>query len=81
MFGISYVKQPNCNIFVERPQDLEAKVMLDRIGKELMKPNILFLTIHDAVLVNNDEDCNTVQLLLPDAFQTKFGIAPSIKRK
>ena len=55
--------------------------MLDMVGKELMKRNILFLTIHDAVLVSSDEDCDTTKQLIADAFQTQFGAVPAIDVK
>jgi hypothetical protein len=55
--------------------------MFDIVYKELMKLNIQFLTIHDAILVNNDKDCNTAMQVIADAFQTEFGIVPAIDVK
>ena len=55
--------------------------MLDIVGKQLMELDIQFLTIHDAVLVNNDMDCNTAKQLIADAFQQEFGIVPTIDVK
>jgi hypothetical protein len=75
------IKQPDHSRFPVMLQDLEAKVMLDIVGKELMNQNILFLTIHDAILVNNDKDCNTVKQVMANAFQVQFGIVPAIDIK
>lgn len=78
---IEEIKKPDHKVFPVQLQDLEAKIMLDIVGKELMKRNILFLTIHDAVLVNNDKDCDTAKQVMEDAFKTEFGIVPTIDKK
>jgi hypothetical protein len=58
---------------------MEAEIMFDVIGKTLMDRSIKLLTIHDAILVNNDEDCSTVIKIMQDAFITKFSSVPPIE--
>lgn len=75
---IEEIKQPNHNEFPIRMQNLEAKIMLDIVGKQLMQMNIPFLTVHDAVLVNCTEHRVIAQQVIEDAFITEFGIKPAI---
>jgi hypothetical protein len=51
------------------------------VDRKLMRQNILFLTIHDAILVNNDKDCDTAKQVIANAFQAEFGIVPAIDIK
>lgn len=61
-------------------QNLEAKFVLDNIGKKLMKEGIKFLTIHDSIVVNNTETLQYVEDMMKEEFQKQFGFVPNFKR-
>lgn len=79
--AINEMKKDNHADFPVQLQDMEANIMLDKIGNILMDKQILFLTIHDCILVNNDEDSEIVKKTIAEVFMKEYGIEPRIAVK
>jgi hypothetical protein len=75
---IKEVKKNYASDFPVHLQNMEAEIMLDVIGRTLMDNNIKFLTIHDAVMIKNDEDYTAVMEVMQSAFLEKYGAVPPI---
>lgn len=56
-------------------QKQEANLILDRIGKTLMKEKTVFLTIHDSVLVTNEKDLSFAESVIKNVFEKEFGVS------
>jgi hypothetical protein len=59
-------------------QRREASVILGVIGKQLLKENMWFVTIHDSVVVTQD-NVEAVKNIITEAFLAAVGVAPTIE--
>lgn len=78
--AINAIKENDYREFPIKLQKLEARMMLDTIGKQLMKDGIKFLTIHDSFVVNNIEDLEHIEELIRKEFSACYGAVPHFKR-
>ncbi len=61
-------------------QKVEAEIMIDTIAPILIEKDIKFITVHDSFLVSQT-NVETVNAIMQDCFQKKYGIVPMIRTK
>jgi len=65
----------NLSIYMQR---LESFIFIDNIAKELVEEGIIPLTVHDSVIIKN-EDSGKAQQIIKTAFIRYFGEEPNLK--
>ncbi len=61
-------------------QKLESQIVIDLIGRELMKLNIVFFTVHDCIAVI-EKDVSVTKNIMESQFEKFIGFKPIIKQK
>jgi len=77
--AIIKIKEKDYTKFPVDLQKLEAKAMLDTIGKKLRAAKVKFLTIHDSIVINSLNDLKYAESLIAEFFQSKYGVKPAFK--
>jgi hypothetical protein len=77
---IEKVKTPEHNQLAIRLQGIEAKIMIHGVAKELMSLGIPFATVHDSVIVK-EQDADIAQSLIEKHTNQTIGVKPKCSRK
>ncbi len=59
-------------------QKMEADVFINGIGERMVKNNIEFITIHDSLIVNKEDQLKTLEIM-KEVFNERFGVIPKFK--
>jgi hypothetical protein len=77
---INRLKAKNHADFAVSMQRLEASIIIDTAAKKMVKAGKCILTLHDAIITNNEEDLMLAEKLISDAM-VKHDIVPHFKRE
>lgn len=75
---LNHFKSRGKSHFAIELQKQEAKLILERVGGRLMKNNILFLTIHDSILLTNKNDLAFTEKIVKEVFEKEYEVAPKM---
>lgn len=77
---INQLKAKDYRDFAVSMQKLEASIMIDTVAKKMVKAGKCILTLHDAIVTDNEEDLLLAEELISDAM-VKYGISPKFNRE
>ena len=77
---INQLKAKDYKDFAVSMQRLEASIMIDTVTKKMVKAGKCILTLHDAIVTDNEEDLLMAEQLISDAM-VKYGIEPKFNRE
>jgi len=77
---INELKSKDYRNFAISMQRLEASIMIDTVAKKMIKAGKCILTLHDAIVTDNDDDLIMAEQLISDAM-VKYDINPKFKRE
>lgn len=77
---INQLKAKDYKDFAISMQRMEASIMIDIVAKMMIKAGKCILTLHDAIVTDNEEDLQFAEQLISDAM-VKYGIEPKFKRE
>ena len=62
-------------------QRMEASVMIDCVLKQLMDMGICVLSLHDSIVVSNEEDAQTAERLITEVMKDVHNVSVKFKRE
>ena len=77
---IKYFKRNNHADFAVKLQRFEALIIIDGVWKKMNKMGKKVLTLHDAIICNNEDDLQLAENLITETL-SKYGISPKFKRE